>query len=227
MQTVEERVNEVRARMAKACEKAGRTVDSVQLVAVSKTFPPERVSEVAACGIEVFGENRVQEAAQKIPQCSSRLRWHLVGHLQSNKVRHAVPLFDVIHSVDSIKLLRQVDAGCADAGKRMPVLIEVNVAGEASKFGLKPDDVAPLLEAAASCAHAEVCGLMTVPPFTPDAASAAPFFRQLRELRDRCERESGRALPELSMGMSHDFEVAIAEGATWIRVGSALFGERT
>ncbi len=212
--------------MEAACEKAGRDPASVRLVAVSKTFGPDAVAAVAAAGIDVFGENRVQEAAQKIPLAPGRLHWHLVGHLQSNKAKLAVRLFDTIHSIDSLKLLKLVDAQCAEAGRRMTVFLEVNVSGEPSKFGLAPEQAPPVLEAIASCHHAEVQGLMTVPPFTPDPADAAPHFRRLRELRDHWQDAFQLALPELSMGMSHDLDVAIAEGATWVRVGSALFGER-
>lgn len=217
---------EVRARMEAACIKAGRDSATVRLVAISKTFGPEAVAAVAAAGIDVFGENRVQEAAQKIPLAPGSLRWHLVGHLQSNKVRLAVRLFDVLHAIDSLKLLKLVDAQCAEAGRRLPVFLEINVSGEASKFGLAPDAAAPVLEAIGGCHHADVQGLMTVPPFTPDPADAAPHFARLRELRDRWQRDFNVALPELSMGMSHDLEAAIEEGATWVRVGSALFGER-
>lgn len=226
MQSVEERVGAVRARMEAGCARAGRDPASVRLVAVSKTFGPEAVTAVAAAGLDVFGENRVQEAAQKIPLTPGSLHWHLVGHLQSNKVKLAVRLFDAIHSVDSLKLLKLIDAQCEEAGRRLSVFLEINVSGEGSKFGLAPDAAAPVLEAIGECHHAEVQGLMTVPPFTPDPAAAAPHFARLRELRDGWQQEFNVALPELSMGMSHDLEIAIAEGATWVRVGAALFGER-
>lgn len=221
-----DRLSALEARIAAACARAGRPRDSVTLVAVSKTQPPEVVADAAAAGLRVFGENRVQEAAAKIPQCPGHLSWHLVGHLQSNKAYAACELFEVIHSVDSVRLLQLVDRACDELGKRMKILLEVNVSGEGSKFGLRPDDVPATLEAANGLPRVEVCGLMTMPPFAPEPEQARSHFRRLRELRDRWSAETGTALPELSMGMSGDFEVAIEEGSTWIRVGTAIFGER-
>jgi PLP dependent protein len=222
----QERLNGVRRRMEEACARAGRKASSVSLVAVSKTHGPEQVREAAECGMAVFGESRIQEAVAKIPLCPGNLSWHMVGHLQRNKVRAAVPLFDMIHSVDSARLLEAIDLACGDAGKTMPVLIEVNVSGEGSKYGLPPDEVPPVLEAANRLTRASVVGLMTMPPFTEDVEKARPHFRRLRELRDEWSARMNIPLPELSMGMTHDFEIAIEEGATWIRVGTALFGER-
>ena len=225
-ETMEERIARVQARMATACARAGRAADSVRLVAVSKTHPPERVEEAARCGLRLFGENKVQEAAAKIPQCSSSLEWHLVGHLQSNKARVAVQLFSMIHSMDSVDLLQRLNRICDEEGRRMPVCLEVNVAGEGSKFGLAPDAVAGVLAEAQHCARIEVVGLMAIPPAVEDPERARGFFRTLREIRDRLRADTGYELPELSMGMSHDFEIAIEEGSTMVRVGTDIFGAR-
>ncbi len=224
--SVAERLDAIEARIAAACARAGRQRDEVELVAVSKTHPPAAVAEVAALGIRVFGENKVQEARAKIPECPGHLSWHLIGHLQSNKARWAVELFDVIHSVDSEKLVRTLDVAADAAGKTVHILLEVNVSGEGSKFGLKPDEVAGVLAVANECPRLVVDGLMTMAPFAPEAEKARPYFRQLRELRDRLVRETGSPLATLSMGMSGDFEVAIEEGATLVRIGTLLFGER-
>ena len=224
--TMQDRVDAVLRRMGEACRRAGRSPDEVELVAVSKTFGPDAVAEAAACGLSVFGENRVQEAAAKIPAGPGHLRWHLVGHLQRNKAAYAVELFDLIHSVDSVRLLEALDRAADALGKTQRVLVEVNVAGEASKFGVAPEDLPALLVEARRLSRIELAGLMCIPPPVEDLERARPHFRRLRELRDRCTEEQGLLLPELSMGMSHDFEVAIEEGATLVRVGSAIFGER-
>jgi len=224
--SIEERVERVRRRIAAACASAGRAPDSVRVVAVAKTHPPEAVAAAAACGLRVFGENRVQEAAAKIPLCPSHLDWHLVGHLQSNKARPAVRLFSVIHSVDSVDLLCRLDAIAAEEGRRPRVLLEVNVSGERSKHGFEPAAVPVALEVADGLRHIEVVGLMTIPPWAADPEASRPFFRALRELRDRCAGDREAALPELSMGMSGDFEVAISEGATMVRIGTDIFGPR-
>ncbi len=224
--TFQQRLDAVNARIAAACARAGRDPATVRMVAVSKTHGPERIREAAECGVTVFGENKVQEAKAKIPLCPGRISWHMVGHLQRNKAGLAAELFDMIHSVDSLRLLETVDRAAEACGKRMPVLIEVNVSGEGSKFGLRPEDVPAVLGAGNGLAHVNVLGLMTMPPFTPDPEKARAHFRRLRELRDGWSAELGMPLPELSMGMTHDFEVAIEEGATWVRVGTALFGER-
>lgn len=221
-----ERIAAIQERISSACARAGREPGSVTLVAVSKTHPPEAIREAANAGLTVFGESRVQEARAKIPLCPSGISWHLVGHLQSNKVKHAVQLFEVIHSVDSFRLLEAVDRACDEAGRRMDVLLEVNVSGEAVKFGLGPEAVPDVLKRANELMRVNVAGLMTMPPFAEDAEKARPHFRRLRELRDKWRAESGFALDQLSMGMSGDFEVAIEEGATLVRVGTALFGER-
>jgi pyridoxal phosphate enzyme (YggS family) len=206
--------------------RCGRSVDSVNLLPVGKKHGPEVIREAAEAGVTVIGENKVQEARQKIPLCSSELEWHLIGHLQSNKARVAVELFSMIHSVDSLRLLEIINSACGDAGKVMPVCLQVNVSGEGSKSGLKPDDVLSVLDGAGSLFNVDVVGLMTIPPFTEDPQDARPHFVALRELRDELREASGFDLPELSMGMSRDFEVAIEEGATWIRLGSILFGKR-
>lgn len=225
-ETLADRLAHVEKRIAAACARAGRPRDAVLLVAVSKTQPPEIVTEAAALGLRVFGENKVQEARAKIPACPSHLSWHLIGHLQSNKAGWAAELFDVVHSVDSMKLVRALDKATEAAGRTLRILLEVNVSGEASKFGLKPEEVAAVLELANACPRLLVEGLMTMAPFAPDPEKARPHFRALRELRDRLARETGTPLDALSMGMSGDFEVAIEEGATMVRIGTLLFGER-
>lgn len=221
-----DRITRVRERLSRACTAAGRPESSVTLVAVSKNHPAESVCAAAAEGISVFGENRVQEARQKIPLCPGRLDWHLVGHLQSNKVKLALPLFSTIHSIDSAELLHYVNELAAKDGRTLRVFLEVNVSGEGTKFGLKPGDVEAVLNGATKLMNVNVDGLMCMPPFTPDPEGARPHFRKLRELRDALKASTGFPLPELSMGMSHDFEVAVAEGATLVRVGSDIFGKR-
>jgi pyridoxal phosphate enzyme (YggS family) len=214
----------VEARIAAACEKSGRRRSDIKLVAVSKTKPVESVLEAAGAGQILFGENRVQEAQNKIPLCPGNLQWHLIGHLQSNKARIAASgLFRMIHSVDSERLISLLDEYAAVP---LPVLIQVNVSGEGSKEGCTPQDAPALIEAANQCGKVEVHGLMTIPPFTPDPEKARLHFSNLRKLRDRLQQETGTPLPELSMGMSHDFEIAIEEGSTFVRVGSDIFGER-
>ena len=223
---VQEQLDGVLRRIGRACERAGRPADAVSILAVTKKVAPEQIQEAAECGLRVFGESRVQEAKQKIPLCASHLEWHLVGHLQTNKVRDAAGLFRAIHSVDSLRLLTAIDGACAASGTTMRVLIEVNNSGEGTKFGVKPEAVSGLLGAARGMMNVDVSGLMTIPPASRDPEDARPFFRNLRELRNRLRRETGFALDELSMGMSDDFEVAVEEGATWVRLGRTLFGER-
>jgi len=217
----------VEARIASACAAAGRPRHEVTLIAVSKKQTAEAIRTLAEAGQSRFGENRVQEAMSKMPELPGSLQWDLIGHLQTNKVKHAIFCeFGLIHSVDSERLLHALEAAAAEHGRRQPILLQVNVSGESSKFGLPPDQLLPLLETANSCHHLEICGLMTLPPFTEDPENAAPHFARLRGLRDRAERETGHRLPELSMGMSHDLEIAIREGATLVRVGTDLFGAR-
>jgi pyridoxal phosphate enzyme (YggS family) len=223
--SIRENLEAVEIRIAAACAKAGRKRIEVKLVAVSKTNPAGAVIEAAEAGQVLFGENRVQEAQAKIPLCPGHLQWHLIGHLQSNKARIAASgLFRMIHSVDSEHLLRELDKYAA---LPLPVLIQVNISGEGSKEGCAPAEAAALIEAANQCGKVEVHGLMTIPPFTPDPEKARLHFSSLRKLRDQLQQETGTPLPELSMGMSHDFEVAIEEGATFIRVGSDIFGGRS
>ena len=196
------------------------------MLAVTKGQPPEAVRLAADLGLIVFGENKVQEARAKIPQCPGRLRWHLIGHLQTNKCRDAVELFAMIHSVDSLRLAQEINHRAGQAAKRMPVLLEVNVAGEASKFGYRPEQLLAELKQVNELPRLEIHGLMTLPPWSAESEKARPYFRQARELKARCEQLLGAPLPHLSMGMTGDFEVAIEEGATIVRVGTALFGAR-
>jgi|ERR1043166_945968 pyridoxal phosphate enzyme (YggS family) len=208
-----------------ACARAGREANSVLLLAVSKGMPPELIEQAVQLGQKFFGENKVQEAKAKIPQCSSRARWHMIGHLQSNKCRDAVQLFEMIQSVDSLALAQELNKWADKIGKTMPVLLEVN-SGEATKFGFKPEAVLQELEALNALPRLEIHGLMTIAPWTPEPERVRPVFRALAELKARCEHKLGAPLPHLSMGMSGDFEVAIEEGATIVRIGTALFGPR-
>src|SRR6266545_2307156 len=214
-------------KSAKPASAASRTTcGGIPLLAVSKGMPPQVVREAADAGLALFGENKVQEAKAKIPLCPDRLRWHMIGHLQSNKCRDAVRLFEMIHSVDSVSLAEEIQK-CADRQARtMPVLLEVNLAGESAKFGFRPAAVLPALQQINSLPRVEIHGLMTLGPWTPDAEKVRSIFRQLRELKTRCEQALGAPLPHLSMGMSGDFEVAVEEGATIVRLGTALFGPR-
>jgi len=218
--------------MAAAAHLAARNPDDIVLMAVTKTFPPEAIREAYAAGIRVFGENRVQEFAGK----SEALRdlqdveWHMIGHLQSNKAARAVELFDAIDSVDSLKLAERLNAAASAAGKELNVLIEINVGQEEEKSGIAPDsqELDALLAAAPKLGNISICGLMTIPPFTEDPDGARPFFRHLHEIRDQIASRAiaGVEMSVLSMGMSHDFEIAIEEGSTRVRVGSAIFGAR-
>ncbi len=226
MSSITERVAEVQGRLSRAIEKAGRDPAEVALMAVSKNHGPDAVREAAAAGLTLFGENRVQEAAAKIPESPGHLRWHLIGHLQRNKVKFAVELFEAIHSVDTLKLAETIQRHCEEAGRRMQILLEVNVSGEAVKFGFKPDEVPEVLRRSAEWNRLEITGLMTMPPFTEDPEGARPHFRKLRELRDRWQDETGVPLPVLSMGMTHDMEVAVEEGSNVVRIGTAIFGAR-
>ncbi len=217
----------IRRRMAEACARAERDLSSVQLLAVSKGHPPEAIGAAAAAGQMVFGESKVQEAKAKIPLCPGRLRWHMIGHLQSNKCRDAVQLFDMIEGVDSLDLAQEINRQAQKAAKTMPILLEVNLAGESSKFGYDPKSLLAEFSTINALPKIEIHGLMTVPPFSPNAERSRPFFKQLRELKVECEKILGAPLPHLSMGMSGDFEIAIEEGATIVRIGAALFGPRS
>jgi len=215
--------------MAAAAGAAGRDPSSIRLVAVSKTFPIEAVREAYAAGQRDFGENRVQEGLQKIGETTDlTIRWHLLGHLQTNKARKAGPAFAMVQSVDSVELIQKLDAAAAETGRAPELLIQVDLAGEATKFGAPPAEVPRLFEAAGACRAASVVGLMTLPPVPDTPEDARPFFRRLRELRDEwlAAGVPESMLRELSMGMSGDFEVAIEEGATIVRVGTAIFGSR-
>jgi pyridoxal phosphate enzyme (YggS family) len=223
---LEENLNSIQSRIHTACERAGRTPQSVMLLAVTKTHPPEVIAQAARLGLRFFGENKVQEAKAKIPQCPGSLRWHMIGHLQSNKCRDAVSLFEMIQSVDSLGLAQELNKRAEQASKTMPVLLEINAIGEASKFGYKPDRLLAELPQINELPRLEVHGLMTVPPWAPNPERVRPVFQQMRELKTRCEDLLGAPLPHLSMGMSGDFEVAIEEGATIVRIGTGLFGER-
>lgn len=224
--TFQTRLADLQGRMDAACRRAGRHPDEVKLLAVTKMLGPDAVAEAVAAGLTCFGESRVQESRQKIPQCASNLHWHFIGHLQTNKAREAARWFEMIHAVDSLRLLETLDRAAQDEGRTVPVCLEVNVSGERSKFGLSPEDVPAVLARAGGLFRVRIVGLMTIPPIAEDPGEARPYFRRLRVLRDQWQAETGLALPELSMGMTHDFEVAIEEGATWIRVGTLLFGPR-
>jgi pyridoxal phosphate enzyme (YggS family) len=224
--SLNENLNSIQQRIRAACERAGRSPDSVMLLAVTKGQPPEVVSEAARLGLTFFGENKVQEAKAKIPLCSGKLRWHFIGHLQTNKCRDAVELFEMIQSLDSLHLAQEISKRADQAGKTMPILLEVNLAGEASKFGYRPEQLEKELNQINALPRLEIHGLMTVPPWTSNAENVRPVFQQLRQLKKRCEQILGAPLPHLSMGMTGDFEVAIDEGATIVRIGTALFGPR-
>ena len=219
----------IQQRIAAACQRAGRAASEVTLVAVSKTVSAARVREAIAAGVKVLGENRVQEAEAKLAELAdlrSQVEWHLIGHLQSNKARKAVSLFDVVQSVGDESLAQRLHRLAEELGQRLPVFVEVNLAGEASKSGVTPQAALPLLETIYQFPALEVRGLMTVPPYCENPADVRPFFRQLRLLRDAVLRAGLTSCTQLSMGMSHDFEVAIEEGATLVRIGTALFGAR-
>jgi pyridoxal phosphate enzyme (YggS family) len=230
--SIPENIAAIQERIAVAARRTGRRPEDVALMAVSKTHPPERIREAYAAGLRLFGENRVQEFAGKAAAVAelTGTEWHMIGHLQTNKAGKAAELFAAVDSVDSVKLAERLDASAHSSGKKVSVLIEINVGGETAKTGIAPDsrELEELLLASARLEALEFRGLMTVPPFTDDPEEARPYFRKLRELRDAI---AARKLPAiamnvLSMGMSHDFEVAIEEGSTCVRVGTAIFGER-
>lgn len=222
---IAERLAAVRRRIAGAAELAGRDPASVRLIAITKTVPPERIAEAVAAGVTEIGENRVQEARLKHAGVPPGLRWHLVGHLQTNKAALAAQLFDTVHSLDSERLALALGSHRDPARDPISALAEVDFTGIAARSGVPPADVAPLLRAVAGQPGLRLAGLMTIAPFG-DPVAARQCFRSLRELRDRLQSELGLELPELSMGMSDDFEAAVAEGATMVRVGRVLFGER-
>ena len=227
MREIEEILDEVRGKVVAACQRVGRDPSEVEIIAVTKTHGPDVVREAWNAGLSIVGENKVQEAAWKKPASVTGPFWHLIGHLQGNKVRPALELFDFIHSVDSTKLLDRIQAISEEIGASPHVLLEVNVSGEKSKSGMRPEDVPAAIEHILSaCGRITLEGLMTMAPFSENPEDARPYFRKLRELRDACEHDLNVVLPRLSMGMSGDYEVAVEEGATWIRLGTVLFGER-
>ena len=230
--SVAQNVARVREEMRAAARRVGRDENEIALMAVSKTHPPERILEAHAAGLRLFGENRVQEFAAKSDALGNLTgaRWHMIGHLQTNKAARAAELFAAVDSVDSLKLAVRLDGAARELGKKLPVLIEINIGDETAKSGIAPDsrELENLLGEAEKLEHLEFCGLMTIPPFREDPQHARPYFRRLRLLRDQmAARKPARVgLETLSMGMSHDFEVAIEEGSTCVRVGTAIFGER-
>jgi pyridoxal phosphate enzyme (YggS family) len=226
MNFIAQNLAEVRAAIAAAAHRADRDPAAVRLVAVSKTVDLERIRAAIAAGQDLFGENYLQEAKAKIDALGRQVSWHLVGHLQTNKAKGAVALFDLLHAVDRGKLARALEAAAARLGKIQDVLIQVNQGGEETKFGVAPEAAPDLLQEVTRLPHLRVLGLMTMPPWFSDPEEVRPYFRALQELRDRLRDLSGLPLPELSMGMSGDYVVAVEEGATLVRVGTAIFGRR-
>jgi pyridoxal phosphate enzyme (YggS family) len=228
MNTIAENLEAVRTVIAEAATRAGRDADEIELVAVSKTHPPEAVSEALDAGQIIFGESRVQEARAKIPLLPGRARWHFIGHLQRNKIRHALALgFELLHGIDSLEIARDVDRVAAEAGVFPHVLLEINVAGESSKFGFSPAKLLEQIEELLALQRLQIEGLMTIAPLAPAAEASRPHFAALRQLRDQLQTEFRVPLPRLSMGMSGDYAVAIEEGATLVRVGTSIFGTRS
>jgi PLP dependent protein len=227
MTHVAENLERVREQIAQAVQKGGRAATDVELVAITKTHAAERVREAIEAGQTLFGESRVQEARAKIPELPSAIHWHFVGHLQKNKIRHALPLFELIHSVDSLALAQDIDRIATEEGLHPRVLLEVNVAGEGSKFGFAPHKLHEEIETLLALQRLSIEGLMCIPPLAETAEVSRKYFVDLRELRDSLEKEFNLKLPQLSMGMTNDFAVAVEEGATLVRVGTAIFGERS
>jgi len=227
MNSIAENLERVRKQMAHAAANAGRAVDEIELVAITKTHPAEKVREAIEAGQTLFGESRVQEARTKIPELPSNIRWHFVGHLQKNKIRHALPLFELFHGVDSLALAEEMNRIAADEGMHPRVLLEVNVAGEGSKFGFSTDKLREQMEELLALQRLSILGLMCIPPIAEEAEASRKYFVQLRELRDRLQTEFHVDLAQLSMGMTNDFPIAVEEGATLVRVGTAIFGERS
>lgn len=226
MSAIPHNLQRIRERIELAAVRANRTPADIRLIAVSKTHPPETIREAIAAGQMLFGENRVQDALPKIDALPADISWHFIGHLQSNKVRKALGRFSLFHGVDNLDLARHMDRIAGELGIEARILLEVNVSGEASKFGFAPDALRSAMNELRSLSRLQIEGLMTMAPYSEDPESARPHFARLRELRDALSKECGLLLQELSMGMSGDFEQGIAEGATIVRVGSAIFGER-
>ena len=227
MGTIAENLEQVREQIAQAAKKSGRSVDDIDLVAISKTHEAEKVREAITAGQSLFGESKVQEARAKIPELPSNARWHFVGHLQKNKVRHALPLFELIHSVDSLALAQEMNRMAEEDGLHPRVLIEVNVAGEGSKFGFEPEKLREEMESLLAFPRLSILGLMSIPPVAQEAEASRKYFVQLRQLRNRLQAEFNVDLAQLSMGMTQDYDVAVEEGATLVRVGTAIFGARS
>jgi len=227
MADIAENLERVRKQIVAASKKSGRNVDDLELVAISKTHDAVKVREAIEAEQSLFGESRVQEARVKIPELPSNLRWHFVGHLQKNKIRHALPLFELIHSVDSLALAQDINRIAEEDGLHPRVLLEVNVAGEGSKFGFTPEKLREDLENLLALPRLSILGLMTIPPIADEAEASRKYFVELRELRDRLQTEFHVDLAQLSMGMTQDFAIAVEEGATLVRVGTAIFGERS
>jgi PLP dependent protein len=227
MGRIAENLETVRRRLADAAAKSGRSVDDVDLVAISKTHDAEKVREAIEAGQQLFGESKVQEARVKIPDLPSSARWHFVGHLQKNKIRHALPLFELIHSVDSLSLAQEINRIAEEEGLHPRILLEVNVAGEGSKFGFAPEKLRAEMESLLALPRLSILGLMCIPPIAEEAEISRKYFVELRELRDRVQSEFHVDLAQLSMGMTQDYSVAVEEGATLVRVGTAIFGERS
>jgi len=223
---IEANLNRVKNEIAQAVQVSGRNAPDIELVAVTKTHPAEIVREAVDAGQTLFGESKVQEARVKIPLLPSNLRWHFIGHLQKNKIRHALPLFEMIHSVDSLELAQAIDRIAHEDGLHPRILLEVNVAGEGSKFGFKATTLRAELESLLLLPRLSIEGLMCIPPLAEEAETSRNYFVELRELRDALEQEFQVKLPHLSMGMTNDYSVAVEEGATLVRVGTAIFGER-
>ena len=226
MVSIAENLERVREQITQAAAKAGRAVNEIELVAITKTHPAEKVREAVEAGHTVFGESRVQEARAKIPELPSNLRWHFVGHLQKNKIRNALPLFELFHGVDSLALAQEMNRIAAEDGERPRLLLEVNVAGEGSKFGFKAGTLRAEIGSLLALPRLSIEGLMCIPPLAEEAEASRKFFVQLRELRDSLEKEFDVNFPHLSMGMTQDYWIAVEEGATLVRVGTAIFGER-
>jgi pyridoxal phosphate enzyme (YggS family) len=226
MSQISDNLINIHSRMQDAAHRVGRQVSDVRLVAVSKTYPPAVIQEAWNSGQHVFGENRVQDALPKIAELPAKAEWHFIGHLQSNKIRKALPAFTLIHGVDNLELAQQINRIAGEMGLTANILLEINVSGEATKFGFSPADLRENLEGLLCLPNIRINGLMTMAPYSDDPETARPVFSKLRILRDELAAQSGQALPELSMGMSGDFEVAIQEGATIVRIGSSIFGHR-
>jgi pyridoxal phosphate enzyme (YggS family) len=227
VENVAENLERVRAQIAEAAKKSGRALTDIELVAISKTHEAEKVRAALDAGQQLFGESRVQEARAKIPLLSSAARWHFVGRLQRNKVRHALPLFELFHSVDSLDLARDMNRIADEEGLRPRILLEVNMAGEGSKIGFAPETLREQMEVLLEFPRLTIEGLMTIPPLAPEAEGSRKYFAKLRELRDEFAAQFQISLPQLSMGMTGDFTVAVEEGATLVRVGTAIFGKRS